>query len=217
MKSICWRLGGVFSLREVSLSRTERGGQRPTWNLEFCRKICDIKNAHKKGVRGCCLFDGCWLDHLVDDKTGTLELNEVLGRKCLSLASWGGDKILTPVSPLTALMIPDNLRKVTLIPGNGVNKTQTENGTESTKVGAEKDVILSNCAIFLRRLSDKIMTENLPLKCQNGLDICIILTILPEPSIRVSRAHAINKSYFLPNISLSLGQDKKSCSKIQLM
>ena len=90
-------------------------------------------------------------------------------------------------------MIPDNLRKLTLIPGNGVNKTQTENGTESTKVGAEKDVILSNCAIFLRRLSDKIMAENLPLKCQNGLDICIILTILPEPSIRVSRAHAINK------------------------
>ena len=127
---VCWL--GEFSF-EISLSRTERGGQRPTWNLEFCRKICDIKNAHKKGVRGCCLFDVCWLDHLVDDKTGTLELNEVPGRKCLSLAREGGDKILTPVSPLTALMIPDNLRKLTLIHGNGVNKTEAENGTESTE------------------------------------------------------------------------------------
>ena len=145
-------------------------------------------------VAVCLMAVGVLVDHLVDDKTGTLELNEVLGRKCLSLVSRGGDKILTPVSPLTALMIPDNLRKLTLIHGNGVNKTQTENGTESTKSCAEKDVILSNCAIFLRRLSDKIMAENLPLKCQNGLDICIILTILPEPSIRVSRPHAINKT-----------------------
>lgn len=73
------------------------------------------------------------MDHLVDDKTGTLELNEVPGRKCLSLAREGGDKILTPVSPLTALMIPDNLRKLTLIHGNGVKTTETENGTETTE------------------------------------------------------------------------------------
>ena len=51
----------------------------------------------------------------------------------MSLAREGGDKILTPVSPLTALMIPDNLRKLTLIHGNGVNKTETENGTETTE------------------------------------------------------------------------------------
>ena len=51
----------------------------------------------------------------------------------MSLAREGGDKILTPVSPLTALMIPDNLRKLTLIHGNGVKTTETENGTESTE------------------------------------------------------------------------------------
>ena len=165
-------------------------------------------------VAGCLMAVGVLVDHLVDDKTGTLELNEVPGRKCLSLAREGGDKILTPVSPLTALMIPDNLRKLTLIHGNGVNKTETENGTESIRKSfAEKDVILSNCAIFLRRLSDKIMAENLPLKCQNGLDICIILTILPEPSIRVSRPHAINKTFkilFSPK-HFSMSLNKKSC------
>ena len=169
-------------------------GQHEIWN--FVGKFVTSRMLIKKVsvVAVCLMAVGVLVDHLVDDKTGTLELNEVLGRKCLSLASRGGDKILTPVSPLTALMIPDNLRKLTLIHGNGVNKTQTENGTESTKSCAEKDVILSNCAIFIRRLSDKIMAENLPLKCQNGLDICIILTILPEPSIRVSRPHAINKT-----------------------
>lgn len=191
-------------------------GQHEIWN--FVGKFVTSRMLIKKvSVVAVCLMavGVLLLDHLVDDKTGTLELNEVLERKCLSLASRGGGKILTPVSPLTALMIPDNLRKLTLIHGNGVNKTKTENRTESTKSLAEKDVILSNCAIFLRRLSDKIMAENLPLKCQNGLDICIILTILPEHSIRVSRPHAINKtfkSYFLRNIYFSL-----CCYQTQLM
>ena len=105
------------------------------------------------------------------------------------------------------------LEKTNTHPWEWCEQTETENGTESIRKScAEKDVILSNCAIFLRRLSDKIMAQNLPLKCQNGLDICIILTILPEPSIRVSRPHAINKLLnliFSKTFSLSL--DKKSC------
>ena len=100
---------------------------------------------------------------LFDDKTGTLWLNEVLERKCLSLARAG---TLVSVSPLTQLMIPD--KKLTLIHGNGVRNT-----TESTR--GMKKMFLSNCAIFSWRLSDKLMLEQLPLNAWM-LDICIILT-----------------------------------------
>ena len=38
------------NIKFLSAGQRLCGGQRPALNLEFCRKICDIKNAHKKGA-----------------------------------------------------------------------------------------------------------------------------------------------------------------------